>query len=82
MTQKIDDDNAEWEIPDPSDFDELMNTAIADFIDDDLTRMNAIQWSSVSQQTGVGLFSMGCESMGLVELFAASSESKGTRTYM
>ena len=77
MTRKIDDDNAEWEIPEPADFDELMNIAIADFIDDDLTRMNAIQWSSVGQQTGVGLFSMGCENMGLVELFRSLLRIKG-----
>ena len=60
MTRRMDDIDSEWEIPDPADFDELMNIAIADFIDDDFTRMNAIQWSSVGQQTGVGLFSMGC----------------------
>ena len=77
MTRKMDDINAEWEIPEPSDFDELMNVAIADFIDDDLTRMNAIQWSSVGQQTGVGLFSMGCENMALVELFRSLLRIKG-----
>ena len=73
----MDDDNAEWEIPDPTEFDELMNIAIADFIDDDLTRMNAIQWSSVGQQTGVGLFSMGCENMGLMEHFRSLLRIKG-----
>ena len=77
MTRKVDDDNADWEIPEPEDFDVLMNNAIADFIDNDLTRMNAIQWSSVGQQTGVGLFSMGCEKMGLVELFRSLLRIKG-----
>lgn len=46
-----------------------MNEAYADFIDPDIRRMDAIKWSSVGSQTGVGVLTAVASKFNDVQLF-------------
>ena len=59
----------EWDIPEAEFFEQIMNEAYADFIEPDITRMDAIKWSSVGSQTGVGVFSAVASKLDDVQLF-------------
>lgn len=50
---ETDNTNVEWDMLASDLFKQIMNWAYADFIDPDITRMDAIKWSSVSTLTGV-----------------------------
>ena len=66
----------EWDLPEAEFFDQIMNEAYADFIESDITRMDAIKWSSVGSQTGVGVFSAVASKLDDVQLFREVIRSK------
>ena len=68
--------DAEWEFPEPAQFDVIMNEAFADFIDTDITRMDIIKWSSVGTQTGIGAFMANTNRLDLVKLFRETIRQK------
>ena len=68
--------DAEWEFPEPEHFDTIMNEAFADFIDQDITRMDIIKWSSVGTQTGIGAFMANTNQLELVQLFRETIRKK------
>ena len=57
------------ELPDGKFFDTIMNEAFADYIEPDITRMDALKWSSVATTTGVGAFSAVAAQLDLVQTF-------------
>ena len=66
----------EWDFPDPKQFDSIMNEAFADFIDQDITRMDIIKWSSVGTKTGIGAFMANTNKLDLVQLFRSTIRQK------
>ena len=81
-TAQIDYTEIEWDMPDSNLFEQIMNEAYADFIDPDITRMDAIKWSSVGTQTGVGVFSAVASQLELVQLFRKVMRTKIYAGYM
>ena len=69
-------DDNEWEVPEASFFDNIMNEVFAEFIDTDITRMDAIKWSSVGTQTGVGAFSAVTNQLDKVQHFRSLMRAK------
>ena len=63
------DPESSWEVPDGTFFDTIMNEAFAQFIEPDITRMDALKWSSVATNTGVGAFSAVTEQLEHVQIF-------------
>ena len=59
----------EWELPDKDTYDEVVTAASAEFIADEVSRSDAIIWSSIGQATGVGMFAMSTAKLDLVEQF-------------
>ena len=63
------DPNVSWEMPDSKFFGTKMNEAFAEHIEPNITRMDALKWSSVATTTGVGAFSAVAEQLELVQIF-------------
>ena len=63
------DPDISWEMPEANFFETIMNETFADFIESDITRMDALKWSSVATSTGVGAFSAVAEQLPLVQIF-------------
>ena len=59
----------EWDLPDQETFDEIVMTASAAFIGDEAARSDALLWSSIGQNTGVGMFAMSTSNMDWIEQF-------------
>ena len=61
----------EWDIPDMELYDEIITTAAATFVETDITRADALNWSSVGMNTGIGVFAMDTARLDLIAAFRA-----------
>ena len=82
ISETADYSQVEWDLPEAEFFDRVMNEAYADFIDPDITRMDAIKWSSVGSQTGIGVFSAVASKLDDVQLFREVLRSKVYECHM
>ena len=62
-------EDLEWNLPENDTYDEIITTAGATFVEANMDHAELLQWCSIGQLTGVGMFSMSTERMDLVEQF-------------
>ena len=62
-------DQLEWDLPSNEIYDETINMASAMFVETNIEDADVLQWSSIGQLTGVGMFLMATARMDLVEQF-------------
>ena len=59
----------EWDIPDSDLYDQIIVEAAAIYLEPDNTRDDTLNWSSVGQNTGIGVFAMDTARMDLIAVF-------------
>ena len=59
----------EWDIPETDLYDQVVTEAAAIYIEEDIERADTLSWSSVGQNTGIGVFAMDTAKMDLISIF-------------
>ena len=72
MSKKIGEADAEWEIPDAKAFEEAMSQALDAYLKGDPDRLDALEYSTLGWETGVGLVAFRADKEELMEEFRAA----------
>ena len=62
-------EDLDWELPGSERYEDVINQASAAFLEEDIDNAAALLWSSVGQNTGIGMFAMSTARMDLIEKF-------------
>ena len=70
-------EDLDWDLPDNDLYDDIVNKASAVFFEADINHAAALLWSSIGQNTGIGMFAMSTAKMDLIEQFRMLIRSIG-----